>query len=889
LGAVSVAAHAEGEGGGAKDEKIEVTGSSIKRINAQEALPVQTLKREDIVKSGATSTAELLAQISSNTAAFSQGLSISDGATQHGFSGASLRGLGAASTLVLLDGRRLANYAFNGAGVDLSAIPLAAIDRVEVLKDGASAIYGTDAIGGVINFILRKNYNGGEVSISHGNTEDGGGSDNRQTISYGYGDLNKDRFNVFGTLDYHKTQAITAISRDFAKTAYLPQFADDQTSSNTFPANIVMPDGSTINPSAPNCNPPSSIWNGSMCRYDYQTAAFVAPPTENLNFVGRGSFALTANTTLFAEVTASHNRAVYAISPSYALNPNSPEVYPQFEENPDGTFKLDSSGNKIPSPFYPNMTVNGAPLTGDLNLEFRLAPLGSRRTLNTSDADRFVVGAEGTIADWDYNVAYNHAVSRSTDHYAGGYVSTAGFNAAMNSGLINPFGAQTPAGMSMLQAIVLNIDARKATGTTDSVDGHMSREIFDLPAGAVSMAVGGEVRHEKLNDSVDPELASGDVLGASATSNTTGARSVAAAYTEFVIPVVRHLEAQVALREDHYSDFGNTFNPKVALRWQPSKEWLFRASYGTGFRAPTLPDLYASQTSGTTASIFNDQLRCPNGNPVVPATAYYDCGDQFPTQTQGNSHLQPEKSKQDAFGFFYEPSSGFSIGMDYWRINKTNVIEQLPDALFDTPAGFATYSQFIVRNPATPGSTVAPQIAYINLPKRNFGSLRTDGVDVELNARQNFHEYGRLQAKLSGTYVMDYLQQFDAGLPYLQNAGTFLPLTNQAIPRWRHVATVDWTAGAWDTSLTQNYQSSYTDENLDQNGNMRKVSSYETYDWQGNYSGFKGFRLTLGVKNLFDRSPPFSNQSSFYLAEYDPTYADPRGRFIYGTISWTFK
>ncbi|MBV8633152.1 MAG: TonB-dependent receptor, partial [Burkholderiaceae bacterium] len=795
-----------------------------------------------------------------------------------------LRGLGAASTLVLLDGRRLANYAFNGAGVDLSAIPISAIDRVEVLKDGASAIYGTDAIGGVINFILRKNYNGGEVAVSHGNTSGGGGTDNRQTLSYGFGDLSKDRFNVFGTLDYHKTQAITAISRSFAKTAYLPQYADDQTSSNTFPANIVMPDGSTINPSAPNCNPPSSIWNGSMCRYDYQTAADVAPPTESLNFVGRGSFALSSDTTLFAEVTASHNRALYAISPSYALNPNSPEVYPQFEEDQYG-HPIYVNGSKVPSPFYPNMTVNGAPLTGDLNVEFRLAPLGSRKTLNTSDANRIVVGAEGNVADWDYNVAYNHAVSRSTDHYAGGYVSTAGFNTAMYSGLINPFGAQTPTGLSMLQAIVLNIDARKATGTTDSIDGHMSREIFDLPGGAVSMAVGGEVRHEKLNDTVHPELAIGDVLGAGATSNTTGSRSVEAAYTEFVIPVVRHLEAQLALREDHYSDFGSTFNPKLALRWQPTKQLLFRASYGTGFRAPTLPDLYASQASGITASIFSDPLRCPANNPVVPATQTYDCSDQFPTSTQGNPHLKPEKSKQDSFGFFFEPISNFSVGVDYWRINKTDVITTLPDSVFVT--NYNAYAQYVMRNP--PSGGVAGQITVINLPKLNYGSLRTDGFDVELNGRASLHEYGRLQAKLSGTYVADYLQQPLPGQPYQQNAGDFLSITNQAIPRWRHVATVDWTLGAWNTSLTQNFQLGYTDQNLDQNNNLRRVGNYETYDWQGNYSGIKGFKLTLGIKNLLDRSPPFSNQSAFYLAEYDPTYADPRGRFYYGTISWKFK
>jgi iron complex outermembrane recepter protein len=221
-----------------KVEKIEVTGSSVKRISGETALPITIIKKEDIQKTGATNTAELLDRVTANAGgAYNVSIGVGDSG-QPGFSGVSLRGLGESSTLILLNGRRLANYALNGSAVDVNSIPLAVIERVEILKDGASAIYGTDAIGGVINFITRKDFNGVELVASASQTEQGGADTTKFTMTGGFGDLSKDGYNLFASWDYDDSTALPGRLRSFAKTGIRPDLGFSKTSGNVIPANI---------------------------------------------------------------------------------------------------------------------------------------------------------------------------------------------------------------------------------------------------------------------------------------------------------------------------------------------------------------------------------------------------------------------------------------------------------------------------------------------------------------------------------------------------------------------------------------------------------------------------------------------------------------------------
>src|SRR6266496_1987312 len=279
-----------------KLDKVEVTGSNIRRVEGESGLPVQIITRDEMINGGVQTAQELLERISANQSFGGWNEARGEGNTLVGFTAASLRGLGYQRTLVLLNGRRVAPYALSGgASVDLSAIPASALERVEILKDGASAVYGTDAIGGVVNFILRKDFKGVEVNANYFATEQGGGNNGRFNATAGFGDLGKDRYNFFISADYFKQDALRAAQRESTRTAYLPSLGVDETAAPSFPANIAQPNGfsGVRNPTIPaggatssSCLPPISFPTESFplqCRFDFASVSETIPEVEKAN------------------------------------------------------------------------------------------------------------------------------------------------------------------------------------------------------------------------------------------------------------------------------------------------------------------------------------------------------------------------------------------------------------------------------------------------------------------------------------------------------------------------------------------------------------------------------------------------------------------------------
>lgn len=856
-----------------KIEKIEVTGSSIKRIEGETALPVQIIKREDIEKSGSTTAAELLAKISANSAPLTDGASFSDIGNQRGFNGANLRGIGVSSTLVLLNGRRLANFASpgNNSGVDLNSIPSAAIERVEVLKDGASAIYGTDAIGGVINFITRADYSGADLYAYYADTQHGGASKSIVTASGGFGNLAKDRFNVFAVLDYQDNETLRSRQRDWIGSVFQPDLGLDVGSSNTYPANVRRtrsngaPTGSRLNPSAPNCNPPATIYaptsfvGSTACLYDYMQDTEIYPASERLSLLTRGQLALSNEHTLFAEYLYSKTETLYRISPLTITNLNYP-----------------ANGR-----YYP--TSLG--VTGPLRLNYRLTEAGGRTNEVESTAQRFIFGAKGVMAGWDYDAALNYSVNTAVDAYVNGYVATTPFNAALLSGNINPFGATDAAGLNLLNSTKINDRARDSEGKTQSFDIKASRPLMALAGGDAALALGLEARRETLDFKPSALLAAGEIRGDGSATPLSASRNVKAIFAELSLPLLKTLEAQVAVRFDDYNDVGSTTNPKFGLRYQPSKQVLFRASYGTGFRAPSLSDLYAAPRVGQTNGIYNDPLGCIK-TPTVDNTNNPDyCGIQPDKLTGGNRNLKPEESKQFSIGVVTEPTPNMSASLDYWRIEKTDVIVAPEGVLFADPVRNA---QFLRRGPADPtlGGIPGP-ITEVDSSLRNFAALKTSGLDLSVDVRTPKADWGRLGVTLNGTYVIDYKTQAGSGAPFASAVGVFT--NDQVVQRWRHTLSFNFDRGPFGATLQQTFYLGYKDQNPDGSGKDRRVSNYELWDLATSYQWGKPLKLRLGVKNLFDRNPPPSNQVFFFLAGYDPSYTDPRGRLFYGSIAYSFK
>ena len=856
-----------------KLERVEITGSSIKRIDAETALPVQVIRREDIERSGSTTAAELLSKVSASAAALTDGASFSDISGQRGFNGANLRGIGVSSTLVLLNGRRLANFASpgNASGVDLNSIPSAAIDRVEILKDGASAIYGTDAIGGVINFITRKDYRGADVYAYASGTQHGGAGKAIATLSGGIGNLETDRYNAFAVLDIQDTKPLRSTQREWIGSAYQPDINLDVGSSNTFPANVRRtrtngsPTGGRLNPSAPNCNPPATVYapgsfvGPNACLYDYMHDTEIFPESKRVSLLGHGEYRLNNDHALFAEYLYSQTKTTYRISPLTISNVNYP-----------------ANG-----PFYP--TSLG--LTGPLRVGMRLTEAGPRTNDVTSDAQRLLLGAKGTLAGWEYDAALNHSINNVTDAYVNGYVQTSLFNTAFATGEINPFGASSAAGASALAAAKISDDARKSRGTTDSIDIKASRDLFAMAGGTAAVALGAEVRREKLDYNPSALLQAGQIRGDGASAPFSGSRTVSAVFGELNLPVLKQLEAQLAVRYDKYSDVGSTFNPKVGLRWTPMKEFLMRGAYGTGFRAPSLADLYSPLRTGQTNGIYNDPLGCIKTATVDNTNNPDYCGIQPDKLVGGSADLKPEKSKQFSLGFVVEPAAGLSASLDYWRIEKTNVVTSAEGVYFSDPA---RYAQYITRAPADPTLPGIPgYITSIDSRLRNIGALQTSGVDVGVELRAPATPFGKFSVALNGTYVIDYRTQEGAGAPFVSAVGVFA--SDQVIQRWRHVLSFNYDFGPLAATLQQTYYRGYRDQNPMPDGSDRHVEAYQLWDLTGSYQITKALKLRGGVKNLFDRNPPVSNQIYSFLAGYDPNYTDPRGRSLYASLQYSFR
>jgi len=881
----ALAQPSEGEGGA--PITIEVTGSNIPRPDTESALPVQVLTRDDILHSGATTVPELLRTVSANVLGFNDQLAIGN-LVRPGLASANLRGIGDGSTLILLNGRRVANYAFDGGTVDLNSIPLAVVDRIEILKDGASAIYGADAIAGVINFVLRKDFRGFEGTTYGAWTEHGGDDTRQATLSAGYGALPTDRFNAFATVSYRQSDGLHAIDRPFARTGYIPSEGLLLLSGASFPANIQLRPGLLSSPSfATGCAPPAAIpidisgflSKAPFCGYDFTSTIDIVPPSERTDILARATFQVDVDTQLFAEAMYALDRFTYRDSPASIFQgpgaSSQPVLYP------------------ATGPYYPAAFASANAISGDLNLRFRSEELGPQTSAADGTALRIAAGAEGVVRSWRYGSAITYSENRQTDRFVSGYVSQARFLPAFATGLIDPFGPSGPDGNALLASSQITDDVHHAKASTIAIDAKVSNDFFVMPQGPLSIAVGAEWRRERLDNGYSPVFTSGDVLGVGGSQQSAaGARTVGAVFVEGIVPLARDIEAQIAARYDHYSDFGGTTNPKVALRWQPLRALLLRASWGTGFRAPTLYDLFTPLTQRAVfGASLQDPLRCPVTG--LPADCPGQFGGAFPSAAGGNRNLGPEKSEQANAGIAWEPIRGLSLSVDYWKINERDVIGTLDPAVV-----FANFERFaqtnIVRGPVDPRFPALPgPIETVLLNQQNLGDLRTSGVDVGAHWNTTIPRIGSFAFGFDGSYVLRWDEQLD-DVHDTSTLGRKVAGINGPVPRWKHHTSLDWERPPFGATIGETFQTGYLDANVDRAGAPlsvppRRVGAYDIWDVEVRYSASFHTTIALGIHNLLDRAPPFSNQPFTRQVGYDPTYADPAGRTYYVRLSYAFR
>jgi iron complex outermembrane recepter protein len=853
-------------------DRVEITGSSIKRLAAEQSLPVTVLKAEDLAKQGVTNAEQALQFVAANQSSTTTTTSV--GSSTGGAAFANLRGLGDERTLVLVNGKRMVNNPYLAAAVDLNALPFGAVDRIEVLTDGASAIYGTDAIAGVINFITRKEYQGvsmvGDVSLPQAS---GGGKDYTLGITGGIGSLSEQGWNVFGGITYTKQDPLKATSRDFAKTAYIPDKGVNKTSGTTFPANYFQGDNIATNPTLPDCAPPLSIPSGGLCRFDYVPFINIIPEQEQLSLIVKGSYAVNKDNTVSLEYIQANNTVSSIISPT-----------------PVTGLQM-APGN----PFFPGAGITpgtpGLDPTQPIDLAWRQTEVGGRASEFENKTNRILLNWDGSYKGWDYSVTAFQSDANVKNTFTGGYVNATmirdGLNGLNGAPYLNPFGDQSPEGSAYLQSAKILGQVQQAEGTLKDLTAQISGEVMKLPAGPMMLAVGVEFMKDEAsytnNFALIRQAASS---GLELAEDSTGNRRDNAIMAELNIPVIKDLEVNLAIRYDDYSDFGGTTNPKASFRWQPMQQLLLRGSYNTGFRAPTLYDVYAPNSITFTGNPYNDPLLCPGGvvNTAAGGRASRDCGQQFQQQQGGNRDLKPETSKAWSLGAAFQPIDSVTLGVDYWNyVVEDSIGPTGEEVIFGDPTKYA--EQFVrcgqlspedaAKLAATCGGGASPNtLAYIKNTQLNLGNYKTSGLDFTATWQSKVSDWGTFNIGYHGTYVLNYEYQLESGAAYNDNLGIYF--NGNPVARYRQSLNFGWQYAAWSAILGNRYSSKYLDQNAGDQGNV--VGATNTWDVAVTWSGVKGLALTAGITNMFNQEPPFSNQGDGFQVGYDFRYANPIGR-----------
>lgn len=905
--------------------RIEITGSIIRRsVNDETALPVTTVKASEMEARGNTELKDFMLELP-------QANSLGSFAGTAGPM-TSLRGFGPMRTLTLLNGRRLAKEPLTAQYVSVNVIPRMALSRTDILRDGASSSYGSDAMGGVQAYYTHNNYQGGGLKVEVMEPERSGGGNTRSLgLIGGLGNLAKDGWNAYAALEIQQRDVLLREARpeltDGSALNALGISTAPGLGANATPGNFTDPTNPTAsqrtiryNPMyGSGCLPPYSVPSTSggrqTCFLDANTQ-YTAFNNRNdiLTFFAKGTLRLGGDHQLTAEFNHSH----YSVD--QYNNPAAPTV------RLTSTHPYYPGNGKVPA--VPGLNLNGRPI----DVLWSVADAGARIRDDNHTNDRFVLAAEGRLGGWDYRSGLNYGWSRRDTQAGPGWLRVTGIATVQGTTSrtlfldprLNPFGLQTAEGLAVLEAAAMEgqtLRLHKATNT--SIDATFTRELMSLAGGPLSLALGGEFRRDgwqavglasndlstALNGQID--LLGGDNLaqGANSATSTRIHRDIASLFAEVDAPIRKDLTLNASVRADQYQDLGETtVNPKVSARWQPMRSLVLRASANTGYRAPSLPEIYTKETERTLIPVFNDPLNCPGGVPKPGFAVELVCGltnYQQITKVPNNAGVKPETSKSFTLGLAFEPAANVTVSLDYWKTQIDDVIgNRAIDFLLNNPQ---IYPNLFLRNAdGTLGVTNAAgtRDAVINTPS-NVGSIRAAGIDASLRFQTPRAAWG----VVSGGIDVAYLTQWEARSEGVNNGNwvSALGYYNDVVPvnpnaglsnatrglnnRWRHTAHVAYTTEGWMVQLSQRYQSKIRDQNLAATtgagtSGPRDVAAYEQYNLTVKYTGIRNLGLTLGVSNLFDRNPPLTNHNGY--RGYLTSIADVLGRAYTLTAEYKF-
>lgn len=826
----------------AQQQRIEVTGSAIKRVDTETPAPVEIVTREQIARTGATSINELVKSIAVIDI-FDQGELASNSPGGSGTARVRLRGLGDTQTLVLINGRRvpvnpLQDASGAGAAFNTNQIPISAIDRVEILKDGGSAIYGADAVAGVVNFILRRDFEGAAGTLDYGISSRDDGQEKRATITAGYGNLASRRFNVLGTLEAFKRDPILRkdreISRsvDFRRFGPVPGFPNlDGRSSFAPEGNILNANGTLSGQTVRPCPPEN--FSANACRYDFNASLLTAyNGADRISGLVAATWQPSDSLLVFARAMASQTKDHFEAHP-----------VPDNFVLPDGRR-------------YAGRFVQGGPRITDRKNDFANVEAGFEGTFGALDVkggiSRGVAKTENRDTNYFERSAYNLATQGNA---AQGLRPTIDPTVLTNS-------------EAAIQALRI-YPVRSGRMTLDVADAQLSGDLFGLPGGAARYAVGVNAWNEKLTDTPDPLQVAGRVVGSIQQSAVAAERDAWALFAELQLPITRTIEGQVAVRYDDYDSASRT-SPKAAIKWQIVPALAVRGSYSESFKMPTLKQLYANAGQGA-INLTEAQCRAlglPAGCANLPAFRL----------TGSNPALQPETGQTYNLGFVAE-GGPVSVSLDWWRIDKKDNITTptLDDAIAQGAYSFdaATSRYFIFQN------------------LQNFAQSKNEGIDLDAQLKLRNTPLGNVTVRAAATYYITTRTKQTAEAPWDEFNGIYGP--SAPGPRWRSALSVTSELGPWTVQglLRQwagLYDSALPGRSLP--ADVRRIPGYDEFDVTVSWAGLKGLKVFGAVKNLFDRQPPFAaanatNNNTTQLG-FAEVYTN-RGRFFQAGVEVAFK
>ncbi|MEP4145907.1 MAG: TonB-dependent receptor [Halioglobus sp.] len=842
-----------------------VTGSRIRRSEHTGGAPVDILSAPDIELSGAQTIGELLKFV---PAVSGNALSTAIANGGNGTASVTLRGLPASNTLVLINGRRVANDGLAGESVDLNSIPPAAVERIEILKDGASAIYGSDAIAGVVNIIMKRDFHGLLGEAFYGQTQEGDLETQTQTLKYGTG-LPDGSF--FFTASRYRQDPIFSRDRKVSGSADTRLFGGtDQRSSATPDARVTLPSGQTLIAEGSGYRPATSE---DLFNYQQFTTAIV--PLKRDSVYTNASYDFSESVTGFVELSYLETDAQATLAPT--------PVFTAFEQT-----ELVVAADNIYNPFNQNL----------VDVRRRLLEFPDRKQQNESQVSRFSTVVEGLFADWNWDFAYNWSRSEASETTTGivnadllqrALGPSKGCLGASQDGC-TPVNLTGPQGSISADQVAYIITQGEVSGYSKLASGgvNFSRALDALPAGRGDVAFGMEYRRESTSKKPSALLASASTLGATNFEATNGSRSVTELYLETILPLwkgssgLSSLDLEAAVRYSDYSDFGSNNSPKIALRWRPSPALLIRANYAEGFRAPSLNELYEGNTEEQ--AFINDPCTQADNVGLLPGCVQQadPTRNQFLSIKGGNSELDPETSESYSLGLVWTPASarGLAMSADLFEIKQQNVV--------------SSSAQFIVSQNARNGSLAGRverdnmgNLTRVSASNLNIGKREVRGADFALTWHLPRGSWGQFSVVSSASWIHEYIARLDPTAASLDLAGTFRDEASEGlggIPEWKGQLGLRWTRDRWRGSYQLHYVGEMK-EIIPGSDRKRVIDDWLIHDAQINYTFpvQEGLRLSLGIDNLWDEKAPLA--TSAFNDNIDGRSHELKGRFWYTKLS----